>query len=119
MSKVFVALAASVDGYITGPNPNPERPLGVGGDQLFDWYRDGVPRFSTPSSTVSVLLSPAVRPTTTPMVGTAKARTRPRLSSCSLTDPLRPGRAARRSWRAGFPTPSRQRRGPLAVGTWH
>ena len=41
MSKVFVALAASVDGYITGPAPNPERPLGIGGDQLFDWYRDG------------------------------------------------------------------------------
>jgi dihydrofolate reductase len=46
MSKVFVALAASVDGYITGPDPNPERPLGIGGDQLFDWYRDG----DTPSA---------------------------------------------------------------------
>ena len=41
MSKVFVALVASVDGYITGPDPNSERPLGIGGDQLFDWYRDG------------------------------------------------------------------------------
>jgi hypothetical protein len=46
MSKVFAALAASVDGYITGPNPNPKRPLGVGGEQLFDWYRDG----DTPSA---------------------------------------------------------------------
>ena len=66
---MFAALAASVDGYITGPDPNPGRPLGVGGDQLFDWYRDGdtrarrtrtfgcplrVPRFST--------LSPVARP---------------------------------------------------------
>ena len=41
MSKVLVALAASVDGYITGPDPNPQQPLGIGGDQLFDWYRDG------------------------------------------------------------------------------
>ncbi len=41
MSKVFAALAASVDGYITGPDPNPTRPLGIGGDQLFDWYRNG------------------------------------------------------------------------------
>jgi dihydrofolate reductase len=46
MSKVFVALAASVDGYITGPDPNPDRPLGIGGGQLFDWYRDG----DTPSA---------------------------------------------------------------------
>ena len=45
-SKIFVALAASVDGYITGPDPTPERALGIGGDQLFDWYRDG----DTPSA---------------------------------------------------------------------
>jgi dihydrofolate reductase len=60
MSKVFTALAASIDGYITGPDPNPERPLGVGGDQLFEWYRDGdIPsklypsfRLSAPSAEV-------------------------------------------------------------------
>ena len=60
MSKVFTALAASIDGYITGPDPNPERPLGIGGDQLFEWYRDGdIPsqlypsfRLSAPSAEV-------------------------------------------------------------------
>jgi hypothetical protein len=40
MTKVFSALAVSVDGYITGPHPSPEQPLGVGGARLFDWYTD-------------------------------------------------------------------------------
>ena len=41
MTKVFSAHATSVDGYITGPDPNPARSLGIGGEQLFDWYADG------------------------------------------------------------------------------
>jgi dihydrofolate reductase len=40
MSKVFSALAVSVDGYITGRDPGPGRGLGDGG-MLFDWYFDG------------------------------------------------------------------------------
>jgi len=40
MSKVFSALAVSVDGYITGRGPRPGRGLGDGG-MLFDWYFDG------------------------------------------------------------------------------
>lgn len=39
MSKVFSALATSVDGYITGRDPRPGRGLGDGG-VLFDWYGD-------------------------------------------------------------------------------
>lgn len=39
MSKVFTALAVSVDGYITGSNPRPGHGLGDGGT-LFDWYGD-------------------------------------------------------------------------------
>jgi dihydrofolate reductase len=41
MTKVFSALAVSVDGYITGPDPSPEQSLGAGGGRLFDWYGDG------------------------------------------------------------------------------
>jgi dihydrofolate reductase len=41
MSAVFTALATSVDGYITGPDPSPDQPLGRGGNVLFDWYGDG------------------------------------------------------------------------------
>lgn len=40
MSKVFCALAVSVDGYITGRDPGPGRGLGDGGT-LFEWYSDG------------------------------------------------------------------------------
>jgi dihydrofolate reductase len=40
MSKVFSALAVSVDGYITGREPGPGRGLGDGG-MLFDWYFGG------------------------------------------------------------------------------
>jgi dihydrofolate reductase len=44
MSKVFSALAVSVDGYITGREPGAGRGLGDG-TMLFDWYFDG----NTPS----------------------------------------------------------------------
>jgi dihydrofolate reductase len=37
--SIFSALAASVDGYITGRDPGPGRGLGDGG-VLFDWYGD-------------------------------------------------------------------------------
>jgi dihydrofolate reductase len=40
MSKVFAALAVSVDGFITGRDPGPGRGLGDG-SMLFDWYFDG------------------------------------------------------------------------------
>jgi len=40
MSKVFTALAVSVDGYITGRDPDAGRGLGDA-TMLFDWYFDG------------------------------------------------------------------------------
>jgi dihydrofolate reductase len=40
MSKVFTALAVSVDGCITGRDPGPGHGLGDGG-MLFDWYFNG------------------------------------------------------------------------------
>lgn len=39
MTRVFAALAVSVDGFITGRSPGPGRGLGDGG-ALFDWYGD-------------------------------------------------------------------------------
>jgi dihydrofolate reductase len=41
MAKVIVALTMSLDGFIAGANDGQERPLGEGGNRLFDWYRDG------------------------------------------------------------------------------
>jgi dihydrofolate reductase len=41
MSKVIVALAMSLDGFVAGPHDGGENPLGDGGTRLFDWYFDG------------------------------------------------------------------------------
>lgn len=38
---VYCNLAASVDGYVTGPDPTPENGLGEGGEVLHDWYWSG------------------------------------------------------------------------------
>jgi hypothetical protein len=40
VTKVFSALAVSVDGYITGRDPGAGRGLGAA-TMLFDWYFDG------------------------------------------------------------------------------
>lgn len=37
MGKVFVDISVSLDGFIAGPNPDRENPLGEGGMQLHDW----------------------------------------------------------------------------------
>lgn len=41
MSKVFLTMAMSLDGFITGPRDDAENPAGVGGMRLMDWL-DGV-----------------------------------------------------------------------------
>jgi dihydrofolate reductase len=37
MSKVRVHITVSADGYVAGPNPSLENPLGEGGGRLHDW----------------------------------------------------------------------------------
>jgi len=37
MSKVVAEISTSLDGYVAGPNPTLEHPLGEGGDQLHEW----------------------------------------------------------------------------------
>src|SRR5688572_5368939 len=37
MPKVWADISMSLDGYIAGPNPTLEEPLGQGGEQLHDW----------------------------------------------------------------------------------
>ncbi len=41
MGKIFGAMAASVDGFISGRDARPGQGLGVGGEVLHDWYFDG------------------------------------------------------------------------------
>ncbi|HEY7691128.1 MAG TPA: dihydrofolate reductase family protein [Gaiellaceae bacterium] len=37
MGKVRVAISVSVDGFVAGPDPTVEHPLGVGGERLHEW----------------------------------------------------------------------------------
>jgi len=37
MGKVFAEISMSLDGYVAGPNPSLENPLGERGDQLHEW----------------------------------------------------------------------------------
>jgi dihydrofolate reductase len=41
MGKVVFANSISLDGFVAGPNDNPENGLGDGGMRLFDWYNNG------------------------------------------------------------------------------
>lgn len=41
MSKVVFNITVSLDGYVAGPNDNPENGLGDGGGALFNWYFSG------------------------------------------------------------------------------
>jgi len=54
MGKVISGLSMSLDGFIAGPNDGPERPLGEGGERLFQWYADGDTDFTMPSGTMTV-----------------------------------------------------------------
>lgn len=40
MSKVAADISMSLDGFITGPNDDVDRPLGEGGDRLHQWAYD-------------------------------------------------------------------------------
>jgi hypothetical protein len=38
MGKVVADMSMSVDGFIAGPNPAPDNPLGDHGLKLHDWF---------------------------------------------------------------------------------
>src|SRR4051795_8189527 len=37
MGKLKFRISTSLDGYVAGPNPSPDEPLGEGGEQLHEW----------------------------------------------------------------------------------
>ncbi|GAA4422404.1 dihydrofolate reductase family protein [Actinokineospora soli] len=41
MGLVVFDITVSLDGFVTGPDDSPERPLGVGGEALHDWISAG------------------------------------------------------------------------------
>ena len=58
MGKVATGLSMSLDGFIAGPNDGPERPLGDGGERLFNWYFSGDTEFTVPSGTMVFKVAP-------------------------------------------------------------
>jgi dihydrofolate reductase len=50
MSKVIFENSVSLDGFVAGPNDNPENGLGDGGEALFRWYNSGDVAFSLPGT---------------------------------------------------------------------
>lgn len=41
MTQVTFNMSMSLDGFVAGPNANPENGLGDGGERLFNWYMNG------------------------------------------------------------------------------
>ena len=37
MAQLYGEISMSLDGFVAGPSPTPEHPLGVGGEQLHEW----------------------------------------------------------------------------------
>jgi dihydrofolate reductase len=63
----------SLDGFIAGPNDGPERPMGEGGERLFEWYSSGDTEFVTPSGTMTFRVSRESAAMLRETVGTAGA----------------------------------------------
>jgi dihydrofolate reductase len=59
MSKVVLELSMSLDGFIAGPNDNPDNGLGDGGDALFRWYSSGDTDFPLPGTDMVFKISRA------------------------------------------------------------
>ncbi len=58
MGKVAVGLTMSLDGFIAGPNDGPERPLGEGGERLFEWYSGCDTEYEMPGPGMVFRISP-------------------------------------------------------------
>jgi len=59
MSKVFVELSMSLDGFVAGPNDSPTLSLGEGGERLFAWYASGDTDFPLPGTNMVFKISRA------------------------------------------------------------
>ena len=59
MSEVVLELSMSLDGFIAGPNDNPDNGLGDGGERLFKWYSSGDTDFALPGTKMVFKISRA------------------------------------------------------------
>src|ERR671915_1348534 len=58
MGKVAMGLSMSLDGFIAGLKDGPERPLGEGGERLFEWYSSGDTEYRLPGTEMVFRVSP-------------------------------------------------------------
>jgi dihydrofolate reductase len=58
MGKVATGLSMSLDGFIAGPNDDPEAPLGDGGERLLAWYSGGDTDYRLPGTEMVFKVSP-------------------------------------------------------------
>src|ERR671915_145664 len=58
MGKVAMGLSMSLDGFIAGLKDGPERPLGEGGERLFEWYSSGDTEYRLPGTEMVFMVSP-------------------------------------------------------------
>jgi hypothetical protein len=58
VGKVGTGLSMSLDGFIAGPNDGPARPLGEGGERLFNWYSSGNTDYRLPGTEMVFEVSP-------------------------------------------------------------
>ena len=59
MGKVVFNMTVSLDGFVAGPNDGPERPLGDGGERLFQWYSSGDTALPLPGTDMAFKISRA------------------------------------------------------------
>ncbi len=58
MGKVTFNMTMSLDGFVAGPNDNPDNSLGDGGERLFDWYFSGDVEIAISEGTPPLKVSP-------------------------------------------------------------
>ena len=58
MGKVVFNMTMSLDGFVAGPNDNPDNGLGDGGEALFNWYFSGNTEISISEGTPVLKVSP-------------------------------------------------------------
>ena len=58
MGNVVFNMTISLDGFVAGPNDNPENGLGDGGEALFNWYFSGDTEVSISAGNMVLKVSP-------------------------------------------------------------
>ena len=59
MGKIRTALSVSLDGFISGPDDDPDAPMGRGGERLLAWYGAGDSKYKLPGSDMVFMVSEA------------------------------------------------------------